>query len=119
MSKSSAAYPQLARYEKRSRLASKERFEFGNQCGLWCGSDGLVHDFAVFEKQDGWNRVDPVTRGEILTIVDVDLCHLGLAGLGRADFVYHGAQHAAWTAPWGPEIDKDGYRGVDDFGLKI
>ena len=52
-------------------------------------------------------------------LIDIELVHLGLAGLLSGDFLDHRAEHAARAAPCREEIHKNGDVGLQNLLFEI
>lgn len=89
--------------------------------GFGLGADEFVDDLTVAEGFDGGNAADVILHGDGLVVIGVepgeDEVAVGFFGQALED----GAEHAAWAAPGGPEVDDDGdvARAGDDFGLEV
>ena len=105
-------------------LAVPNRSGQSEQLGLelilgHAGADDLVLHFAVLEEQEERDRADIVFHCEVTRVVDIDLADFGLVAKLAGELIDDRSDHFAGSAPFGPEIDEDGYGGVDDFGIEI
>ena len=77
--------------------------------GLHVGAGGhqahlAVDLLAVLEEDDGGDGHDAVAHGQLGLIVHVHLADDGLVAVLLSQLLDHGTQHAAGTAPIGPEV---------------
>ncbi len=83
------------------------------------GTNDLVFDLAIFEKQEQGDGADIVFHRKFAGVVHIEFANLGLSLQIRGNLVEHGAYHFAGAAPVGPKIHEDGQIGIDDFGLEV
>lgn len=83
------------------------------------GADDLILDFTVLEEEQERDGLDVVFDRQFACFVDVDLYDFCLTFQLTRELVEDGSDHFAGTAPFRPEIDKDGLFGVDDFRCEI
>src|SRR5690606_19527383 len=76
------------------------------ELGLADGPDLGGLDLPVLEQQQHRDRPHVVLHGRVAVLVDVDLHHLGLAGVLGRQLVQGRGDHLAGTAPLRPEIDQ-------------
>ena len=75
----------------------------------------LVGHLTVVEQQECRNRPDAILGSERLVFVNVDLADFGSFAVLISEFVQHGSDHFAGTAPFGPEVHEDGSGGLENF----
>ena len=80
-------------------------------------ADDLVDGLAVLEQDHRRDRHHPELRGGLLVVVDVELDDAHVVTLG-VDLLEQRADHAARSAPGGPEVDQRRRIGLDDVGLE-
>lgn len=78
----------------------------------------LVGNLPPLKQEQGWNRLNPVSPGQLRTVVDVHLDHFGLRRL-RGDLFQNGSQGLARAAPVGIEIDQNPSVGSKDFLVEV
>lgn len=83
------------------------------------GSHDLVFNFSVLEKEQKRNRANTVFHREFTGVIDVDFAHLCLTSDVVGQLIDDGTDRLAGTAPFGPEIDKDGNGRLENFRLEI
>jgi hypothetical protein len=85
------------------------------------GAGELGDDLAVSKRLHGRNAADLKARREVRIAVGVHLDQLGLAGPLVDGGLERGAEHAAGTAPLGPEVHDHGdfLRALDHARLEI
>ncbi len=90
------------------------------ELGLGQGAGLHEDDFALLEDGDGGDAADLKGLAEGGVGVGIDLDHADLPGEFGGQLLQNGADHAAGTAPLGPEIDQHGQlvRGENGFRLK-
>src|SRR3954469_8487529 len=86
-----------------NRHAIEARFKVA----LAAQADHLFGYLAVLEKQKRGNRPDPIFRGAVLMIIDIDLADVDLAGIFLRQFIKNRPDHFAGATPFGPEINED------------
>src|ERR1700760_3366772 len=74
---------------------------------------------AALEDHQGRDRHHAVFRRSLRALVDVELHDLDLLAHRAGDLVERGSDHAAGTAPFGPEVDHDGALCIEHFGFEI
>ena len=82
-------------------------------------TDDAVHLFAVLEEHEHGDGAYAELSGELGAVVHVDLADFDGVALLSGELLKDGGQHAAGSAPFGPEIDDDRVGGRFDFGLKV
>src|SRR6266851_6985771 len=97
-----------------SRLRCRVRLEVwpqaAQQLRLGHKADDPLDRLAALEQNHGRDTRDAKLHRRVLIFVDIQLDDLELAGLFDRDLLEHRSDHAARTAPLGPEIDQ--YRGL-------
>src|SRR6185503_5825896 len=86
----------------------------GRELRLRHGADLLRFDRAVFEEDEGGNPANAEFGRRLGVLVDVELRNLDLVAVFGRDFIQDGGDHLAGTAPLCPEIEKDGFVGLQD-----
>src|ERR671912_781306 len=79
----------------------------------------LLRDrLAVLEQQHRRNAANAVAPGRLRILVDVELGDRHLLAQITGDLFERGSDHAAWTAPFRPEVDEDGARSAQNIVLE-
>lgn len=76
------------------------------------------HDLATLEHVHGRDGGDAVACGHGGILIDADFHGYHLLGVLLGDLVEDRRQRATRSAPFGPEIDNDGFLGPQDIGLE-
>src|SRR4051812_228246 len=103
----------------RPPLGGERRLELGLEALLRHRADDLGGDLAVLEEDHRRNRQDLEGGGGLLVVVDVELDDLQRVALLAGDLLEHRGDHAARTAPRGPEVDEDGRVSLEHLGLEV
>ena len=114
------------RYEKAPRGApfgrilagSDRRFDPALQRGFRGGADLVRHHLTVLEQEQRRDPAHAQNGGAVGVFVDVDLDDFYLAGQFVGQFFQRRADLTAGAAPFRPEIDDDGDRGIAHLGVK-
>jgi uncharacterized membrane protein (GlpM family) len=78
----------------------------------------LGRQLAALEHHQHRNRLDTELGRDLRILVDIDLGDLDLAGHLRRDLIESRGDHAARTAPFGPEIDDHRLRRIENVGFE-
>ena len=105
-------------FEKQT-MSGNQLVETGFEGTFAFGADGLFHDLAVLDEQEGRDGTDTELGGEILLLIHVYFADLDLAGVFASEFVKHGANGLAGSAPFGPKVHEHGRGGLQRFRFKI
>ena len=98
---------------------SKSGVQFGCQSRFASASDHLVHDFAVFDDEERRDGLDAEIGGHPGVVIDIHFADLDFPGILRGQFLHHGANHPARSAPRSPKINQYRQTGGKNFGGKI
>jgi hypothetical protein len=82
------------------------------------GADLARGEFAVLEDHQRRDRHDAVFRRDARVLVDVKLHDLDLVAHLACDLFESRGDHAAWAAPFSPEIDNDRAGCLEHFGFE-
>jgi glycosyltransferase involved in cell wall biosynthesis len=94
------------------------RVERVKQPFLGLGADDALDRLAVLEQHHGRNAGHAVLLSAHAVLVNVDFGDFQRSAFLSGDFVQNWGDHAAWPAPFRPEIDEHRDIGLKDLGLK-
>lgn len=83
----------------------QEGVQFFNQNVFRNSADALVHQLTIFQEDDGGDVANAVFHANLAVVVHIDLSDDGFAVILFRQFFDNGTDHAAGTAPFGPEIN--------------
>lgn len=90
-----------------ARLPSEMLRNRARQRGFGHGTHNGVHFLSAFENHQSRDAANPVLASNIWIFVSIQLENLDLALKFLRDLVNNWSNHAAWSAPWSPEVNQD------------
>ena len=81
-------------------------------------TDKTLDDLAVLEEDQGGDRIDAITGGQIHVLVGIDLDDLDGLGVIWRELLHERGDPAARTAPRGPEIDQHRLCRAENFAFE-
>jgi len=119
-SKKSASRTSLTHWKAEVKFLLCQSQQLGFQLILGdIGTDDLVFDFTVLEKQQERNGTNAIFHGEITRLIHIDFADFGLSFDVIGELIDDRTDSFARSAPFGPEIDQNGNGRLKNFGLEI